>query len=125
MAIEQSLGDLINENETANVLSILESLLNPENIDMKTHIISPVSFAVFEAIISDFDLLVCDIDKNCVYRLTMTKSLLETTRDKLKMFLISWNRESRKEITETLKSIREEGSGERSFFQRILGIHNK
>ena len=45
MAMEVALGN-ITKLEDTNANKILESLLNPKNIDMKTHIVSPVTFAI-------------------------------------------------------------------------------
>lgn len=119
MAFENILGELqIQEDTTAN--KILESLLNPKNIDMKTHIVSPITFAIMEGIINNVEGLLSALDEQKI-RLPMTKKLLKDIIIKLKQFMVSWNRMSRDEITKTLQSIRQEGATERSFFQKMLG----
>ena len=119
MAFENVLGELqIQEDTSAN--KILDSLLNPKNIDMKTHIISPITFAIMEGIINNIEGLLTSLDEQKV-KLPMTKKLLKGIVIKLKLFMVSWNRMSRDEITKTLQSIRQEGATERSFFQKMLG----
>ena len=119
MAFENILGELkIQEDTSAN--KILDSLLNPKNIDMKTHIISPITFAIMEGIINNIEGLLTDMHKQKI-RLPMTTKLLKDIVKKLKQFMVSWNRLSREEITTTLQSIRQEGATERSFFQKMLG----
>jgi len=117
MAFENVLGELqIQEDTSAN--KILDSLLNPKNIDMKTHIISPITFAIMEGIINNIEGLLSSIKK---LKLPMYKKVLREVVKKLKQFMVSWNRMSRDEITKTLQSIRQEGATERSFFQKMLG----
>lgn len=119
MAFENVLGELqIQEDTSAN--KILDSLLNPKNIDMKTHIISPITFAIMEGIINNIEGLLTDMHKQKI-KLPMTTKLLKDIVKKLKQFMVSWNRLSREEITATLQSIRQEGATERSFFQKMLG----
>lgn len=119
MAFENILGELqIQEDTSAN--KILDSLLNPENIDMKTHIVSPITFAIMEGIINNIEGLLSSLNESKI-KLPMTKKLLKDIIKKLKQFMVSWNRLSRDEITKTLQSIRQEGATERSFFQKMLG----
>jgi len=119
MAFENVLGELqIQEDTDAN--KILESLLNPKNIDMKTHIVSPITFAIMEGIINNIEGLLSALDTQKI-KLPMTKKLLKGIVIKIKLFMVSWNRMSRDEITKTLQSIRQEGATERSFFQKMLG----
>ena len=120
MAFEQVLGDLQRE-ESADANKILESLLSSKNIDMKTHIINPVTFAILEGIIVTLEDLLTEINKKKL-KLPLTKRLLKTVLFQIKKFMVSWNRQGRKEITETLQSIRQEGATERSFFQKMTGL---
>ncbi|MBY8981651.1 MAG: hypothetical protein KGD57_01770 [Candidatus Lokiarchaeota archaeon] len=120
MAFEQVLGDLQKE-ESADANKILESLLSSKNIDMKTHIINPVTFAILEGIIVTVEDLLTEINQQKL-KLPLTKKLLKTVLFQIKKFMVSWNRQGRKEITETLQSIRQEGATERSFFQKMTGI---
>jgi len=120
MALERELEDMLkSDNIDAN--KILDSLLNPKNIDMKTHIVSPITFAVLEGICDNLDILISSISTKKM-SLPRTTRLLKTLRIKIKMFLVSWNRLSREEITKTLQSTRQEGVGERSLYQKLLGL---
>lgn len=121
MAFESVLGELQKE-ENIDATKILDNLLNPKNIDMKTHIISPVTFAVLEATIKGLENLLSETKKQKV-KLPITKRLLRDMVKQLKMFLVSWNRESRKEVTRTLQSLRQEGTQDRSFYQKLLGLN--
>lgn len=120
MAFETVLGDLQRE-DLIDANKILENLLNPRNIDMKTHIISPITFAILETVVMNLENLLTEIKAEIKLKLPMLKKLLKDMITKLKQFLVSWNRQSRVEITKTLQSIRQEGSGDRSFFQKLLG----
>ena len=120
MALERELEDMLkSDNIDAN--KILDSLLNPKNLDMKTHIVSPITFAVLEGICDNLDILISSISTKKM-SLPRTTKLLKTLRIKIKMFLVSWNRLSREEITKTLQSTRQEGVGERSLYQKLLGL---
>lgn len=119
MAFENVLGDL-KKDDDVNATQILNSLLNPKNIDMKTHIISPVTFAILEGIVSDIENLLQEVNSSGL-KLPRTKKLLLKVVKQIKVFMVSWNRLSRIEVTKTLQSIREEGSTDRSFFQKLLG----
>ena len=119
MALETSLGDLFKE-ETIDANKILDKLLDPKNIDMKTHIISPITFAYLEGVVNNIEILLGDI-KGGKIKLPLTTKLLKDIVKKIKLFMVSKDRLSRTEITETLKSIRQEGATERSFFQKLLG----
>lgn len=120
MAFESVLGDL-KKSDDVDAVQILNSLLNPKNIDMKTHIISPIAFAIFEAILKDIENLLTEIGKDKKLKLPRTVKLLKNLDNQIKMFMVSWNRQSRNEITSTLQSIREEGATDRSFFQKLTG----
>lgn len=120
MAFDQVLGDLERETESS-ANKILESLLDIKNLDMKTHILNPVTFAILESVIVNIEDLLTEIGHSKL-KLPLTKRMLETVLLQIKKFMVSWNRASRNEITRTLQAIREnEGSGERSFFQKLLG----
>jgi len=88
---------------------------------MKTHIISPIAFAIFEAIQKDIENLLTEIGKDKKLKLPRTVKLLKNLDTQIKLFMVSWNRQSRNEITQTLQSIREEGATDRSFFQKLTG----
>ena len=120
MAVETVLADLEKE-QTVDNAQILNSLLNPENIDMKTHIMSPITFAMLEAVVNNLQNLLLKI-KTQKIKLPITKKLLEDMIRQLKKLLVSWNRLGRIEITKTLQSLRQEGMQERSFYQKLLGI---
>jgi len=120
MAFESVLGDL-KKSDDIDAVQILNSLINPKNIDMKTHIISPIAFAIFEAIQKDIENLLTEIGKDKKLKLPRTVKLLKNLDTQIKLFMVSWNRQSRNEITQTLQSIREEGATDRSFFQKLTG----
>ena len=120
MALETELGELFKE-ETIDTRKILSDLLNPKNIDMKTHIVSPLTFAILEGIINNIEELLSEIGKQKV-KLPLTKKLLKKIIRQLKLFLVSWNRLSREEVTKTLQSIRTEGTEGKSLYQKLLGI---
>ena len=120
MAFETVLSDLQKE-ETIDANKILDSLINPKNIDMKTHIISPITFAILESIISNLENLLTEVGKQKI-KLPLTKKLLKDMTMKFKLFMVSWNRLSREEITKTLQSIRQEGMQDRSLYQKLLGM---
>ena len=120
MAFETVLSDLQKE-ETIDANKILESLLNPKNIDMKTHIISPVTFAILESIVKNLENLLTQTGKQKI-KLPLTTKLLKDMIKQLKMFMVSWNRLSRDEVTKTLQSLRQEGMQDRSLYQKLLGM---
>ena len=120
MAFETVLSDLQKE-ETIDANKILDSLINPKNIDMKTHIISPITFAILESIVSNLENLLTETGKQKI-KLPLTKKLLKDMTMKFKLFMVSWNRLSREEITKTLQSIRQEGMQDRSLYQKLLGM---
>jgi len=120
MAFETELGELMRQ-DTLDANKILDNLLNPKNIDMKTHIISPITFAILESVIINLENLLTDVNSQKM-KLPLAKKLLKDMINKLKFFLVSWNRLSREEITKTLQSQRQEGTTERSFYQRLLGM---
>lgn len=120
MAFETVLSDLQKE-ETIDANKILESLLNPKNIDMKTHIMSPVTFAILESVVNNLENLLTEVNQQKL-KLPITKKVLKDLIEKLKTFLVSWNRLSREEITKTLQSLRQEGMQDRSLYQKLLGM---
>ena len=120
MAFETVLSELQKE-DTIDANKILESLLNPKNIDMKTHIVSPVTFAILESVVNNLESLLTQTGKQKL-KLPLTKKLLRDMIKQLKMFLVSWNRLSREEVTKTLQSLRQEGMQDRSLYQRLLGM---
>lgn len=121
MAFQIALEDLRKE-DTIDANKILQYLLNPENINMKTHIMSPVVFSILEGVIVNIEDLLTEVGSTKL-KLPKTKAILEEIRDRLKEFLVSWNRESRKEITKTLQSIRQEQNSTRTFAERLLGMN--
>lgn len=124
MAMETQVSELMKE-DIMNSNKILSDLLNPKNINMKTEISDPITFALLEAIISQLeDMLngIKDNTKKQKLKLSITKKMLKKMIKCLKEFLVSWDRKSRTEITETLKSTREEGSGARSLFQKMADL---
>lgn len=120
MALETQLGELFKE-EIIDANKILDSLLSPKNIDMKTHIMSPITFAILESVVYNFESLLSELGSQKI-KLPLTKKVLEKIIQKIKLFMVSWNRLSREEITKTLQSIRQEGATERSFYQKLLGM---
>ena len=120
MAFETVLGDL-QKDEMIDANKILESLLNPKNIDMKTHIISPVTFAILESVVKNLENLLTQTGKQKI-KLPLTTKLLKDMIKQLKMFMVSWNRLSRDEVTKILQSLRQEGMQDRSFYQKLLGM---
>ena len=120
MAFEQVLGDLQSE-EISDANKILESLLDAKNIDMKTHVLNPVTFAILEGVIVTVEDLLTEVGQLKKLSLPLTKKLLKTVLFQIKKFMVSWNRLSRDEVTKTLQSIRQEGATERSFFQKMIG----
>ena len=120
MAFETTLGELQKE-DTIDANKILESLLNPKNIDMKTHIVSPITFAILESVVNNLENLLTEVNQQKL-KLPMTKKVLRDLIKQLKLFLVSWNRLSREEITKTLQSLRQEGMQERSLYQRLIGM---
>lgn len=120
MAFETSLGELLKE-DTIDANKILHELLDYRNIDTKTHIADPITFAMLEAVIVEFDNMIFTL-KGSKYKCPDTEKFLKTFVTQLKKFLVSWDRLGRKEITETLRANREEESGTRSLFQRLAGM---
>lgn len=124
MAMETQISELMKE-DTMNTTKILSDLLNPKHINMKTDITDPITFSLLEAIVNQLeDMLngIKDNTKKQKLKLSITKKMLKETIKYLKEFLVSWDRKSRTEITETLKSTREEGSGARSLFQKMADL---
>lgn len=124
MAMETQISELMKE-DTMNTTKILSDLLNPKHINMKTDITDPITFSLLEAIVNQLeDMLngIKDNTKKQKLKLSITKKMLKKMIKCLKEFLVSWDRKSRTEITETLKSTREEGSGARSLFQKMADL---
>jgi len=119
MALETQMGELF-KDETLDSMKILDSLLSPKNIDMKTHIISPLKFAILESVTINCKFLLAETKRKNL-KLPMFEKVLTTLIKKIKLFLVSWDRMSRKEITETLQSIKQEGTETRSLFQKLIG----
>lgn len=120
MAMETMISDLMRtDNIDAN--KILSELLNPENINMKTDIRDPITFAILESVVEELEYMLTGIDQNKI-KLPITKRNLKRIIKRLKEYLVSWNRAGRIEITETLKATKEEGTGAKSLFQRIAGL---
>ena len=120
MAMETQLDNLLRE-DSLDANKILSLLLDPDNIDMKTHVCDPITFAVLESIVNQFEDMVTGLEKQKL-KLPITKKMLKDIIVLLKKFLVSWDRQSRIEITETLKAIKEEGTGAKSLFQTIAGL---
>ena len=120
MAMETQISELMRE-DTVDANKILDSLLDPKNIDLKTHICDPVTFALFQSLVDNFEKLAM-LEKHTKKQLPITDKLLKDICDDLKNFLVSWNRESRKEITETLKATKQEDAGAKSLFRTIAGM---
>ena len=118
MSFESDFGELMRVENIDNA-KILQMLIDPKNIDMKTHILDPITFASLEAFIENLEdmLFVIKSSKN---KLPKSKKILKLFIKKLKMFLVSWERQSRAEVVETLKSNRIDGTGERSLFQKLI-----
>ena len=118
MSFESDFGELMRVENIDNA-KILQMLIDPKNIDMKTHILDPITFASLEAFIENLEdmLFVIKSSKN---KLPKSKKILKLFIKKLKMFLVSWERQSRAEVVETLKSNRVDGTGERSLFQKLI-----
>lgn len=117
MAFESTFDELL-KDETLDANAILHELLDPKNIDMKTHIADPITFAMLEAIISNLEDLFSTAKKA---KMPLTKKILRDTIKHLKMYLVSWKRLSRKEITETLQKTKEEDNS-RNIFQKLAGL---
>ena len=120
MAFEGQISDLMRE-DTIDANKILDNLLDPKNIDMKTDINDPITFAILESLVAHFEELLSGFEKKKI-DLPITKKLLKDMILYLKKFLISWERKSRIEITETLKANKEQESGAKSFFQKLSGF---
>ena len=126
MAMETQISELMRE-DFINSNKILSDLLDPKNINMKTDIRDPITFSLLEAIVNQLEDMLLRI--NSVFektkiriKLPITKKMLKDLIKNLKQFLVSWDRQSRTEITETLKSTHEEGSGAKSLFQKMADL---
>ena len=123
MALETRLGELFKE-ETIDGMKILDSLLSPKNIDMKTDIVSPFKFAVLEAVVTTAKYCLAEIKKAQLI-LPMFEKFLKKLIHQIKVLMVSHVRKSRDEITRTSQSLRQEGTTERSFFQKMLGMSRR
>ena len=120
MAFEGQISDLIRE-DTIDSNKILSDLLDPKNLDMKTDIRDPITFSILESLVSEIEELLSGVNEKKL-QLPITKKLLKNMLVYLKKFLVSWERKSRIEITETLKATKEQESGAKSLFQKIAGF---
>lgn len=120
MAFEGQISDLMREdNIDAN--KILSELLDAKNINLKTDIPDPITFAILESIVWELENMLSAINEKKL-RLPILKGTLRKIIRLLKEFSVSWERKSRIEITETLKASKEEGTGAQSFFQKLSGF---
>lgn len=124
MAFETVLGDLVIDSNTGDSYKILGDLLDEKNIDMKTHIISPVTFSILSSISKNCVKLLSYIKKK-KYKFPKFTSLLKDIIHDIKVFMVSWGRKSRDEITDTLKAIAQKVQDSRTITDRLLGIGAK
>ena len=120
MALDRAFGDFLGE-EGVGAGKILSDLLNDKNIDTKTHIVSPVTFAILESVVDYLSEVQIFAKKK---GLKETSKFLDNFIFKLKKFLVSWQRLSRKEITETLARVTEQQTA-KSLTSRLLGMSGK
>jgi len=117
MALE-TFGREIFSEEEINAEQILSQLLSNKNINLKTHILSPVEMAILESYIAE-------IEKQRVFTKTngykQTARFLKTFTLRFKEFMVSWKRLSREEVIQALAEIRKEKTG-RTFAERLLGM---
>lgn len=119
MAVETKLEELMRE-DTLDANKILSELLDPKNIDMKTHIQDPVTFAILESIVNNLEELLSLAEKTKV-KLPLTKKVLKDIISQLKKLLVSYKRLGRIEVTETLQKAKEQETS-RSLFDKLAGI---
>jgi len=117
MALE-TFGRELFSDEEVSAEKILSQLLSNKNINLKTHILSPVEMAILESYIDE-------IDKQRVFAkehgYKQTARFLKNFTLKFKEFMVSWKRLSREEIISALAEIRKEKTG-RNFAERLLGM---
>ena len=118
MAFESTLEPLFKE-EILDTAKILNQMLNPKNINMKTHIQAPVTFAILGSFIKNFQQLLSGVKKS---KYPLTYRILNDFIKELKEYLVSWNRLDRTEIKEILQATKAEESGARSIFQKLAGL---
>lgn len=118
MAFESTLDEIF-KSETIDANKILHELLSEKGLDMKTHISDPITFAILESTVNQIEQLLSSVEK---LKLPLTKKFLKDLIKQLKKFLVSWNRLSRTEVKEILQANKEQESGARSFFQKLVGI---
>jgi hypothetical protein len=118
MALERLGYGLLPEEEELGNTKILNDLLTDLNIDLKTEILAPVEFALFDAIIEQLNDLAFTSSK---YKFKSTSKLLKTLSYKMKAFMYSYKRQSRTETYSTLAEARKEKSA-RTWSQKLLGM---
>lgn len=118
MAVEVAFGELIPEDIDGQ-FKILSDMLDPKNIDMKTEIHNPVTFAILESICINIEKLVGKIN-NLDVKLPRFKAVLDKIIEKIKTLMVSYARKSRGEIKEILQGIRNEVQASRTFMDRLL-----
>lgn len=121
MALERLGYGLLPEEEEIGNVKILNDLLNEKDIDMKTEILSPIEFALLDAIIEQLKETSFTCMKN---GLESTSKFLNTFSLKIKKFMVSYKRQSRTETYSTLAEARREKSA-RSWSQKLLGINKE
>lgn len=117
MAFETTLGELMRQ-DTIDANKILSELLSEKNIDMKTHILTPIEFAILESTVNNLESMLFETKG----KLPITTKLLRDIIRQLKKFMVSWQRLSRKEITETLQAAKQQEVAQRSLFGRLTGM---
>lgn len=120
MALDNVFTDLM-RGEDITTEKILSELLNDKNINLKTHIITPIELSILEGYIEYLEELQIFAKK---HGLKKTARFLNTFLKRFKQFMVSWQRLSRKEITETLAGIREQQTA-KSLTSRLLGMGGK
>lgn len=120
MAMEVAFGNIIPE-EVNDQFKILSDMLDPKNIEMKTEIHNPVTFAVLDAVAQKMELIIKKVNE--VILLPKFTGLLKEIIEKIKVFMVSYARKSRKEIQEILQGIRNEVQASRSFVDRLINTN--
>lgn len=117
MSLERVTRELFPE-EDITTEKILSELLSNKNINLKTHIISPIEFAILEAYITQIKIEMLFAKK---HGYKQTTAFLEDFILRLKEFMVSWKRMSREEVISALAEIRKEKTG-RTFSEKLLGL---
>jgi len=90
------LKSLFTNDESIDVLQkIVDELLNENNLDRKTELENPISFAIMDVIDQQLELAKLDLSSNVIKRFTNT----------VFRYQISHNREGRKEYIASLNAI--------------------